>query len=477
LYNNIAYALINEIQERLQTPIPLHKKYAAELLCMLIRSELNPRVISGLSDEQLDHIIRLIRTKYSNSLIEYGTAVGILAAQSISEPLTQYMLDSHHRSVGTGTSKSGVVRIAELYSSCDINKEHAPVMCIPINENLLRDNEDSINTTIQEISNAIEYLTFQQFIKNKKILLEPFNDLIHPAYKSDQIWIDEYKDFHPLMIIPVDLTNWCFRFVIDKSILVLKAVDLELIINRLRVKHNNIFVVFTPEASVEIIIRIWIRPSQKRGISIEDSFNDIMNSILMTSIKGINKIIQATVEQRKEYKIGPDNELVESKTYVLNTKGTNLYDVLLYNKLFDATAITSNSVPDTLKMYGIEAARMKIITETRAIIANSNINVNIRHLYIYADERTRPGRVTSIERSGLSAREKNNVLLLAGHQNPIATLINASLNNVKSPIYGVAAPQILGMLPKVGTTYNKFIVDEEFVKKNVISIDEILDNI
>lgn len=474
LYENIAYSLLNDIQEARKSVIPLHKKKAVTLLCMLIRAELNPRILESLSDEQIDHIIRLIRMRYCNSLIDYGTAVGILAAQSISEPLTQYMLDSHHRSVGAGTTKSGVVRINEIYSTCSIDKEQTPSMLIPINKSVLTD-IGNINTTVKEIANSIEYLTFEQFIKNKKILLEPYKKLIHPSYKSDQKWITEFEKMHPLLNVPNDLTNWCYRFVIDKSSLVLKAVDLELIIQKLKAKHQNTFIIFTPESSPEIIVRIWHRPMQKRGVIIEETYNKIMSEILETPIRGIKRIMQANIEKRMQYRIGEDNSFSKEDYYVITTFGTNLYNVLLYSNLFDTSAICSNSISDTYDIYGIEAARVKIINETRATIESSK--VNIRHLYIYADERTRTGRVTSIERGGMSVREHNNILLRASYQDPIRILIDAALGNVKSNIYGIAAPQLLGMIPKIGSTYNSLVVDEEYVRANVESIDDILDTI
>jgi len=118
---------------------------------------------------------------------------------------------------------------------------------------------------------------------------------------------------------------------------------------------------------------------------------------------------------------------------------------------------------------------VKIINETRATIKDSK--VSIRHLYIYADERTRTGRVTSIERGGLSAREHNNIYLRASYQDPIRILIDAALGNAKSTVTGIATPQILGMIPKIGSTYNTVIIDEEFVKNNTKSVDDILENI
>lgn len=475
LCDNIPYTLLNDIQESKQSKIPIHKKMACSLLVMYIRSELTPKILEQLSDEQVSFIVNVIRQKYANSMIEYGTAVGILAAQSISQPLTQYMLDSHHRSVGTGTTKSGVVRINEIYSMFDVNKEQTPAMLIPFNLQLFVTNSSDPMLLAQEISNSIEFIVFDQFVKNKKILLEPYNSLIYPMYTSDKVWMDEFIKFHPLTQIPNDLTNWCYRYVLDKSGLVLKAVSLELIVQKIKAKHPNTFIIFTPEASPEIIIRIWHKPLQKRGSNFEELYGDIMTSILNTPIRGINRIMQATVERKNKYIIGPDNILVEEPHYFISTFGTNLYNVLLYDQLFDTTSISSNSIPDTYEIYGIEAARTKIINETRTIIEDSR--VNIRHLFIYADERTRTGRVTSIERSGLSVREHNNVLLRASYQDPIKCLTDAALSNTKSNVYGIAALQLLGGIPKIGSIYNSLVIDEEFIRENAETVDEILDKL
>jgi DNA-directed RNA polymerase II subunit RPB1 len=432
-------------------------------------------MLEFMSVEDIDHVVRTIRKKYCDSLIDYGTAVGILAAQSISQPLTQYMLDSHHRSVGSGTTKSGIIRISEIYSTCNVNKEQTPAMLIPINPKVFETNNTEPFTLVQEIAKNIEYITFNNFVQSKKIILESFGQLAYPHCIQDQVWIDESIKSHPLMVIPDDLTSWCFRFVIDKSVLILKAVNLELIIHKLKIKHGSMFIISTPEASTEIIIRIWYRTSQKRGVKIEDIYLDELNALLSTPIRGIEKIFQATVEKKKIYTVTADNGFKEEDKYFVSTFGTNLYSVLLYKHLFDTSAITSNSIPDTYDLYGIEAARIKIINETRTIISNSGIN--IRHLYIYADERTRTGRVTSIERSGLSIREHNNILLRASYQDPIKCLTDAALNSTKSNIYGIAAAQLLGTIPKIGSIYNTVVIDEEFVEKNAKSIDEIIDEI
>jgi hypothetical protein len=102
---------------------------------------------------------------------------------------------------------------------------------------------------------------------------------------------------------------------------------------------------------------------------------------------------------------------------------------------------------------------------------------NLRHLYLYADEMTRTGRVTSVERGGLGSREHNNVLLRMAYGAPIQVVTDATLANARCRVYGIAAPQLLGSIPQIGTLYNGLVVDEEFVRANTKSVDSILDDL
>ena len=474
LCERLPYALLNEIQERRRAPVPPHKAVAASLLCMLVRAELNPRVLARLSDEQLGYIIEAVRQRYSISLIDYGTAVGILAAQSISEPLTQYMLDSHHRSVGKGTNKSGLVRVSEIYGARDVSEEQSSAMILPLRPEALGAPGGAL-AVAQEIANSIEFITLSRFVRQYDVLLEPYGALVYPPYAGDAAWIAEFERAHPLVRPPSDLTNWCFRFILDKSSLVLKAVELELIVRRLRARHPGLYVVHTPESVPEVVVRIWHRAGQfRRGGDDEARARDLLAEALDTPIRGIRGIQRAAAEKVTRMRVAEDGALVKEDRLAIATTGTNLYHALLHSAV-DMRAAISSSVGDSVKLFGIEAGRAKIISETRAFMADNT--PNLRHLYLYADEMTRTGRVTSVERGGLGAREHNNVLLRMSYGAPIQVVTDATLANARSRVYGIAAPQLLGSIPQIGTLYNGVVIDEAFVRANTLSVDSVLDDL
>ena len=76
--------------------------------------EMCPKVLEGFSIKEITNALINVKLKYSTGLIDYGDLVSIKASQAVSEPQTQYMLDSHHRSVSGGTSKSGLDQIKQI---------------------------------------------------------------------------------------------------------------------------------------------------------------------------------------------------------------------------------------------------------------------------------------------------------------------------------------------------------------------------
>jgi DNA-directed RNA polymerase II subunit RPB1 len=469
----LPYALLNEIQERRRAPVPPHKAAAAALLGVLLRAELNPRVLARLSDEQLGFAAEAVRQRYSLSLVDYGTAVGVLAAQAISQPLTQYMLDSHHRSVAGGTNKSGLVRVSEIYGARGVAEEQSSAMLLPLRPGALGAGAGAL-AVAQEIANSVEFVTLRRFTRQYDVLLEPYGALVYPPYAGDAAWVAEFERAHPLVRPPGDLTNWCFRFSLDKSALVLKAVELELIVRRVRSRHPGLYAVHTAEAVPEVVIRVWHRAGQFGRGDDEARARDLLEGVLDTPVRGIRGILRATAERVARVRAAADGALVKEDRLAILTTGTNLYHALLHSAV-DPRAAISTSVGDTVRILGIEAGRAKIVSETRAFMEDNT--PNLRHLYLYADEMTRTGRVTSIERGGLGAREHNNVLLRMAYGAPIQVVTDATLASARGRVYGIAAPQLLGSTPQIGTLYNGVVIDEAFVRANTRSVDSVLDDL
>jgi DNA-directed RNA polymerase beta' subunit len=168
-----------------------------------------------------------------------------------------------------------------------------------------------------------------------------------------------------------------------------------------------------------------------------------------------------------------DGSLVKETKAAIMTSGSNLYHAMLHSGI-DSTRAISNSVDETFHMFGIDAAVAKIISETADFM--SATTPSFAHLTVYGDELGFTGKITSIERKGLKIREKNPLLHMA-YGAPIQIAVEAAMNNTKADVYGIAAPQMLGSTPKIGTIYSDLVIDEEYVAKNRVDINDVLDEL
>jgi DNA-directed RNA polymerase II subunit RPB1 len=462
----IPYIYFNEAQEKNNMRLPEYIVTATTLLQILLRSYLctGNLINKGINDKMLDIIITKIRLTVKRALIGYGTSVGIIAAQCVSEPMTQYVLDSKHRSGGGGGTKTNViVRIKEIMGAKDTEKMKNPSMKI-----MVLPQYETIKVKVQEIANHIEMMEFGRFTQTSMIFFEEYGKPVHSKFKQEAAMIKTFEKFNFGIEIPSDMTRWCIRFELNREEMILNSMKLETIITVLRIKFPSVFFAYTPENSPNIIIRCYIRSSIiKSGIIIESFAIDTMNNIKKTVIRGVRGIISTKVRNVVKSFVNDDGSITTNLVYGIFTSGTNL-ESILDNPYVDKYRTQTDSLIEFGSVFGIEAARHKIITEMREAMPDSSVN----HLSIYADEMTYSGYVTSIHKTGLQKREMSNVTLRLSFQSPIQVIENSATDGLVDKIHGISGPLIMGTTPSVGTLFNQVCVNQRFVEdyhKNLAS--------
>ena len=488
---SLPYSFLNEIQERRGSPVPAHLSAATGLLAMLLRLELGGPALVGLDPPRLGAIVADVRCRYQAALVDYGLAAGVLAAQAVSEPLTQYMLDSHHRSAGQGTNKAGIVRPAEIFGAKPPEAEQSPEMLLRVDPSIEGD-----RAAVAQVANQIELMTLERFVDRWAALLEPAEKVLgplgagalgppaeraaaavmYPRFAEDLAWLGEFFENHPLLPPPDDLLNWCARFELDKGTMVLKGMGLEALVERLRAKNPQAFVVHTPENAPAIVLRIYFRSAlfRRTPLTAEKIEELIQGPLFGTVLRGVPNILRAEAVEVKRHRAAPDGSLPLRSVWAIRTTGTNIFGVALH-PLIDPLRIVSSSIGDTTKSFGIAAGRAAIVREIRRAVGAKAPNA--RHLLLYADEMARNGKVTSLEKGGIVARERENVLLRMAMSFPVQHLTAAALENIQSRVHGIAAPMLLGQTPQLGTTYNSFGFDEEFVQANATTVNSYLEGL
>ncbi len=474
LCNKIQYCHYNEIQYQKKKNIPEHIKFSFTLIKILIKSYLYVKNIINLNlnYEILDLIINRILNTYHKSLIEYGCPIGIITAQSISEPMTQYVLDSHHRTGASGTKTDFLVRMKEILGAKDTSKMKSPSMILYVKDKYKTD-----KFKIQEIANHIEMMPLQIFIKSYQIFFENYKQILHPDYTHEIKIIEIFEKHNPNNNIPNDLIKWCIRLEFNKEKLIEKNMKFESICYKLKELFPYLFIIHTAENSDTVFIRLYIRAlhfKKNNDINLETIETFINESLLTSILRGINNIYSTNTNNKiARTIINEDDSIEKNNEFVIHTDGTNL-ETIFQNSYIDPYLSQSDSIIEIYELLGIEAARNKIIIE----LMNMMPAADNKHYMMYADSMCYTGRISAIDKSGIEERESNNILLNLAFSHPIQGLENAAINSLESTCSaGLSAPLMVGQIPKYGSNYNSICINEEFINNNLSDITSQLDNL
>lgn len=445
--DDLGYVYSNSMQKNAKADIPIYIETAVTYFKILLRSTICMKNILeyNMSDRVLDMVLERIYLKLTGSFVDYGLCVGIIASQSISEPITQFLLDAKHRSGLKKQKINPIERADEIFKNSPTDKMAVKIMTLVPKDEYKFNKEE-----VSRIADYIEMLPFKRFVNSYAIFIENFANPVHPDYKAE---IKDFKQFllHSMVKPPTDLINWCIRFQIKREELILKNIKLKDIYITLSRKFPDIYIVHSPQNSDNIYIRVYVRNiSFKTGSIDEDAIKELADSLNDTIIRGVDKIISTNVIEVPHTVIKEDGSMEVKKLYAIETNGTNLGKIL-ENPYLNPYECHTNSLEEIEQIYGIEAARNKIVSELLTIL---NETYNYEHASIYADEMTYNGRITNIQRSGLGKREVDNVLLRASFGDPMKALSQAAINSQTDYLYGLSAQLVVGTAPRFGTTYN-----------------------
>jgi DNA-directed RNA polymerase II subunit RPB1 len=464
LCDTIDYVYFNEAQERRRMPIPRHISCATTFVKILLRSYLcvHNLMMKGITDALLDVILDKVKLVFARSLIQYGTAIGIISAQSISEPMTQMSLDTKHRAgAGSKSMTNPIVRIMEIIGVRPTKSMKNPSLVI-----MVREQYEDDKLKVQEIANHLKMMQLSIFVQSTRIFFEKFGKPTHPKFKHEAKMIKRFL-LHAASQPPADLSMWCIRFTLNREEMIINNMSVERIIRALRIKYDMYFV-YTPENAADIIIRCYIRSGMLKASS-DEAVIGIMKALRSTVISGVHGIrTTKVIDYIKSYRT--KDGIKRRKSWAIATIGTNLEEVMT-NPYVDPYRTQTDSITEFSKIFGIEAARNKVIAEML-----KTIDANRIHCTLYGDEMSFTGQLSSIQKSGMNKRDMDPCLRMA-FQSPNQVIEEAAVYGLVSKINGLSAPLIVGAAPKVGTAYNGVVVNEKFVKEHANTMDAVEDEL
>ena len=441
-----------------------------------------------LSKTQLDEIKKEIIKSFNKSIVEPGEMVGIIAAQSLGEPVTQLMLKSFHSSGigGKGGTDIGVDTIKEVFSLSKNPK--APLMEIYFDKEH-RNNKDYAN----KIASYIKFTTIKDLRTKIEIFYEPESDDFDGFIEKDNVGqpFYSYQANKQCCASSIEGLPWLMRVEFDKEKLMSKEVTLldiksqfcfawekrysdvkgmkrekkQLIdkINQIAVQSN------TDNDEVPVLhIRFDMNNfTQTTLIDFMDIFVDEFKLKGMPGIEDVNS--GKAFEERIISFDNPDNSMDKKSEYVIYTKGINM-EAIKNIVGIDLNRTYCNDILTIYENFGIEAARNYIIRKIITVLTSNGSGTNYQHIQIFGDLMTQVGTLTSIDRHGLNKLD-NDPLSRASFEKTVDQLITAAVFNEIDYMKSVSSRIMAGLCIKGGTGLCNLVLDKEMLENSEYTTD------
>jgi DNA-directed RNA polymerase II subunit RPB1 len=180
---------------------------------------------------------------------------------------------------------------------------------------------------------------------------------------------------------------------------------------------------------------------------------DILNNVVIKGIKGITNIVMS----EKGTYVKEDDEIIQKKSWILETDGVNLLEI--FNSPFVDFANTySNDIIEVYNVLGVEAARSLLIEEITSVMSDASY-INNRHIDLLCDIMTNKGYLTAINRQGIN-RGDTGPLAKCSFEDTTDQLIKAGIFGEKDKLNGVSSNIMMGQTIKAGTSMCNILLDE-----------------
>ena len=440
-------ALVNGVQRIVDQLVPLvPSREAMVALELAVLYECRPSALRrhGIDANVLQHVVgpEILQRTFT-ALTQPGDSVGIVSAQSIGEPSTQFTLNAFHQAgLIQRRMTVGVPRLKELlHASMSI---HTPSMLIPFLD------KDQPRATRDRLACSLQFLCLDIVLHSSYPLLDPPGDGVTQPFTT------LFKDF-ALMKHVVEmygkeagegLSPWIVRFVLNRALLSEHGLTPEAVAKAIgrQIVSGRLLIVFSEPNMTSWVIRVRIMGDTSERAA-RDLHAEIRDTVLLGGIDGIrhSRIIEVPVT-RLDAATGGVSKATEA---VIDTDGTALMKVATRDWADWENTIT-NDVQEIMRTLGIAAARAVLFAELDRVISYDGGYVDARHIRQVVNTMTHRGYVMPLTRHGIN-RVDFSVLQRASFEESTEMMYYGALGAELDPLRGVCENIMFGQKPPIGT--------------------------
>lgn len=329
-----------------------------------------------------------------------GTAVGVIAAQSIGEISTQLALNAFHTSgAGASITSGGVPRLKEL-------------------TNLNKDSRVLVRTPAPDADKTMELVAAYQKIPLRTCISE-----IEPLPEADR----------------AEAISWFWTLDADQSSFAdAPIMRIRLHKHKLRVYGLDVSDVVATILRDMDVPNAWGTDLNARDACAYVSFERSCQDILFRS--ELERLFVKAGDADIGDLSAQDDTLLFADTQLATAFGVNG---------LDHTRTVTSSVLDAFETLGIEAARSVFLTEIQLVFSNSGAYAHPHNFELLADVMFQNGKPRPVNRYGV--REDRGVLGKASFETSIQTLMQAAVDGASDPLHGISERLMTGKRIQVGT--------------------------
>lgn len=464
--------------------------------------------------DAIEYLCEKVIHVYKKSLVNPGEMVGMIGAQSIGEPTTQMTLNTFHFAGVSSKSNvtRGVPRIEEILTLT--KKLKNPSLTIELKE------EDRFEMkNAYEIAAKIEHTKFGDIIQKAEIYYEPddrntninyddalmkeyaeISDLLRECYNEEEKEEQNEEDGVENETSNQD-NNWIIRIELNETAMFDMNITNEDIHYTMKSTYGDEVSCFYSDYNSNEKIVFRIRPDilnkkiKDNKKKLKDSFTQedyiyyvklfmekILNDVVIRGVKNIEKVNLRKIKQYQHYDQESGN-YEHKETYVLDTVGTNLIDVLALDTIVPEKTI-SNDIMEVYAVLGIEAARRCLFEEILDVMEFDDTYINHHHMHLLCDRMTCNEKLVSIFRHGInkdnigpiakaSFEETTEMFLQAARHGELDTMRGVSANVMcgQEGYYGTSSFQVYVDTNKLFESYQSMPMEEKETTKEDIVLD------
>jgi len=467
-----AFVLIDEGFERIKK---LHFVPPTELFKIMYYYYLTPKniiVLKRFNRNALKLLVDKIVLGYKNAVVAPGEMVGMIAAQSIGEPTTQMTLNTFHFAGVASKSNvtRGVPRIEEILSLSENPKNPSCTVHMFPDQEEDRDNAE-------KIMHRLQYTALRSVVESVEICFDPNNE--KTLIKEDDLLVKQYREFESMIGECLgeeepdeeSRSNWVVRIKMNEEGMLEKSITMDDVNFTIANTYGDkVECVFSDYNDDNLVFRLRVS-SLKTGskhpgpqpldtsdeIHYLKTFQDqLLDNMILRGVKNIQRVIPRKITNSVAE---TDDAYVKRETWVIDTVGTNLLDLLGLD-FIDNTRTFTNDIQEIYRVLGVEAARRAIFNEISEVMEFDDTYINYHHISLLCDRMTCNDKMVSIFRHGINNDHIGPIAKASFEETP-EMFLKAARHAELDPMRGVSANVMCGQEGFFGTNSFGVVLDTE----------------